>query len=199
MLATNARSVAPKIECLVDYLQEMDCAVSLISETWLKDGPELERDVLDLEDGTGYSMIYKNRLPNHRGYSTGGVAIIYRKSKINLKKYKLPGNNFEVVCGIGSPTFHTQKMIVLSVYIPPQINAAESKRCLEFIEDSFLMLKGRFHDQYIVVGGDFNRRDIDSALADFPDIKIVDTPPTCLLYTSPSPRDRQKSRMPSSA
>ena len=25
------------------------------------------------------------------------------------------------------------------------------------------------------------------------------TPPPCLLYTSPSPRDRQKSRMPSSA
>ena len=25
------------------------------------------------------------------------------------------------------------------------------------------------------------------------------TPNTCLLYTSPSPRDRQKSRMPSSA
>ena len=28
---------------------------------------------------------------------------------------------------------------------------------------------------------------------------IVDTLRTCLLYTSPSPRDRQKSRMPSSA
>ena len=28
---------------------------------------------------------------------------------------------------------------------------------------------------------------------------IVTTPKTCLLYTSPSPRDRQKSRMPSSA
>ena len=27
----------------------------------------------------------------------------------------------------------------------------------------------------------------------------LDTRPTCLLYTSPSPRDRQKSRMPSSA
>ena len=26
-----------------------------------------------------------------------------------------------------------------------------------------------------------------------------DRPKTCLLYTSPSPRDRQKSRMPSSA
>ena len=29
-------------------------------------------------------------------------------------------------------------------------------------------------------------------------LRIADTTP-CLLYTSPSPRDRQKSRMPSSA
>ena len=29
--------------------------------------------------------------------------------------------------------------------------------------------------------------------------KFVHSPTTCLLYTSPSPRDRQKSRMPSSA
>ena len=29
--------------------------------------------------------------------------------------------------------------------------------------------------------------------------KRPNTPNTCLLYTSPSPRDRQKSRMPSSA
>ena len=29
--------------------------------------------------------------------------------------------------------------------------------------------------------------------------KVVDMPNICLLYTSPSPRDRQKSRMPSSA
>ena len=31
------------------------------------------------------------------------------------------------------------------------------------------------------------------------DIPSPNTPNTCLLYTSPSPRDRQKSRMPSSA
>ena len=30
-------------------------------------------------------------------------------------------------------------------------------------------------------------------------LKQSQTHPTCLLYTSPSPRDRQKSRMPSSA
>ena len=38
-------------------------------------------------------------------------------------------------------------------------------------------------------------------LARFPHrlIDICDPAETCLLYTSPSPRDRQKSRMPSSA
>ena len=34
---------------------------------------------------------------------------------------------------------------------------------------------------------------------DFLDNKKVDVLKICLLYTSPSPRDRQKSRMPSSA
>ena len=35
---------------------------------------------------------------------------------------------------------------------------------------------------------------------DFPFSRTCpNTPNTCLLYTSPSPRDRQKSRMPSSA
>ena len=33
----------------------------------------------------------------------------------------------------------------------------------------------------------------------FNSITVPNTPNTCLLYTSPSPRDRQKSRMPSSA
>ena len=31
------------------------------------------------------------------------------------------------------------------------------------------------------------------------EFKLIDQLITCLLYTSPSPRDRQKSRMPSSA
>ena len=33
----------------------------------------------------------------------------------------------------------------------------------------------------------------------FTDVNQVEGLETCLLYTSPSPRDRQKSRMPSSA
>ena len=37
---------------------------------------------------------------------------------------------------------------------------------------------------------------INDALGQYPPLYGI---PTCLLYTSPSPRDRQKSRMPSSA
>ena len=51
-------------------------------------------------------------------------------------------------------------------------------------------LKPRIHDEsngldYVLVGDYY-----------VPDLKL---PEDCLLYTSPSPRDRQKARMPSSA
>ena len=45
----------------------------------------------------------------------------------------------------------------------------------------------------VVVQADYVQRLFDNAFIPF------DPANTCLLYTSPSPRDRQKSRMPSSA
>ena len=39
----------------------------------------------------------------------------------------------------------------------------------------------------------------DAVVAAVSRADAADLPPPCLLYTSPSPRDRQKSRMPSSA
>ena len=54
------------------------------------------------------------------------------------------------------------------------------------------------------LGVEFDHLSVDqfqALSAAFPDIELVDvgTSTICLLYTSPSPRDRQKSRMPSSA
>ena len=40
---------------------------------------------------------------------------------------------------------------------------------------------------------------VPMAEGEAPTLDQLDMPRTCLLYTSPSPRDRQKSRMPSSA
>eukprot|EP00828_Plagiopyla_frontata_P046924 TRINITY_DN8522_c0_g1_i1.p2 TRINITY_DN8522_c0_g1~~TRINITY_DN8522_c0_g1_i1.p2 ORF type:complete len:179 (+),score=24.86 TRINITY_DN8522_c0_g1_i1:174-710(+) len=44
-----------------------------------------------------------------------------------------------------------------------------------------------------------NQKCIQDALANFVQGEILEGDNSCLLYTSPSPRDRQKSRMPSSA
>ena len=85
IINTNARSISPKIECFIEYLNELNTSVAFFIETWLTDGVPLQNDILDLEEATGFSMLYKNRLPNARGYSTGGVALAFRKSSISFK------------------------------------------------------------------------------------------------------------------
>ena len=50
-------------------------------------------------------------------------------------------------------------------------------------------------DGYYIAG----HPDTPSINAVFTDVEVGDTTYTCLLYTSPSPRDRTRSRMPSSA
>ena len=64
---------------------------------------------------------------------------------------------------------------------------------------SELGVKEWYHDKLM---GDLNGKEkvrvlLAQAIFGNPDILLLDEP--CLLYTSPSPRDRQKSRMPSSA
>ena len=72
-------------------------------------------------------MLMKNRPKNARGYSTGGVAIVFKTNKIKFKELSLPGNDYEVVCGVGSLAHHTQKVVVISVYIPPQYKADQNR------------------------------------------------------------------------
>ena len=60
------------------------------------------------------------------------------------------------------------------------------------LEEAWSSWGGQVHDQWgldMQYGGQVTREDEDEH----------DKIPSCLLYTSPSPRDRQKSRMPSSA
>ena len=74
----------------MDYLEEMETSVTLLSETWLTDSNELAADLEELENSTGFNMLMKNRPMNTRGYSTGGVAIVYRSNKIKFKELTLP-------------------------------------------------------------------------------------------------------------
>ena len=49
ILNTNARSLCPKVSSLIDNLNNLECQVGIITETWLADGSDLEEDVRDLQ------------------------------------------------------------------------------------------------------------------------------------------------------
>ena len=73
----NARSLCPKINSFIDCFNETDAHLAIITETWMGDGPALAGDLDDLLQATGLAMLTKNRAPDARGVSYGGVAICY--------------------------------------------------------------------------------------------------------------------------
>ena len=57
-----------------------------------------------------------------------------------------------------------------------------------------------FYDRYFFNG--YSKKEdfyFAAVLCLYPNLNIMDASFTCLLYTSPSPRDKRQSRMPSSA
>ena len=103
IINTNARSLCPKITSLIDCFDELNAHVGVITETWLTDREGLEEDVQDLAHGTGLGMIYRNRPSNDRGFSHGGVAIIYKSGECAFTEVKMANpDNFEVLPAIGT-------------------------------------------------------------------------------------------------
>ena len=179
-LLANARLLANKFDSLVDKFRELDLHLAMVNETWLKNDRETEEAIKDIKDNEGLEIIKKNR--STRG---GGVAIIYDGKQMKLKRHSIPGNRFELVCGIGRTTEMTKKIVVFSLYIPPKQKADTTKRMMECIANCIETLKCDLNDPYFIIGGDFNRRRI-SAIEDFADIKQSSTEPTrlnsCLDY-----------------
>ena len=68
-----------------------------------------------------------------------------------------------------------------------------SRQVIDSAFEAFMIKFCCKHDVYLVTGSD-RQKTVDQLGLD-----ICYRAKSCLLYTSPSPRDRQKSRMPSSA
>ena len=83
---TNARSLCPKINSLIDTIEELDAAFALVTETWLADGTSLEDDKQDLLLGAGFSLLCRNRAPDHRGVAYRGVGLLLRMSFVVSNK-----------------------------------------------------------------------------------------------------------------
>ena len=176
---TNARSLCPKINSLIDSIEELDAALAIVTETWLADGTTLEEDKQDLLLGAGLSMICKNRRPDTRGLSYGGVAIIYKDDLVNFKELKIYNpDNYEVVAAVGSVQGITRKIATIACYMPPNLTVARARGCLDFLEQLVIEMKRRLKDPYILVAGDFNQWKLEDALQEFRDLFETDAGPT---------------------
>ena len=179
VINTNARSLCPKIESLIDCFDEMEVTLGVVTETWLADGDSLDRDIADLAKGAGLGMLCLKRKPNGRGVAHGGVAVVHNTAACTLARVDLPNpDDYEVLVTLSNLRGHSRKLLTVACYLPPNYNAQRGKGALEHVENVVLELKGRYKDPFIMVAGDFNQWPIGQALLDFPDLKEVDVGPT---------------------
>ena len=169
----NARSLNNKIESLIELFNEYELSAAILTETWFKNGRNLNNELLDLECAEDISIIARNR--SSRG---GGVAIAYNNISLNMKEYKIPGNTFEMVCAIGNTSKSQRKIAIVSIYVPPRQRVATTAKLKACLADGINKLKTSFDNPIILIGGDTNKRSLDKILEDFDDIKIIDAPAT---------------------
>ena len=154
VINTNARSLCPKIDSLIDCFEEMDATVGIVTETWLADGESLDKDVHDLAKGAGLNMICLNRPVNSRGVAHGGVAVVSNSATCSLKKLDLPNpHNYEVLATLSAVQGHSRKLVTIACYLPPGYNVGRGRGGLEHVEDVVREVKSKYKDPFIVVGG----------------------------------------------
>lgn len=157
----------------------MQCTFSFVTETWLTDGVALDLQLENLLLGHGVSSFVKNRPAGRGGFSHGGIGIFMKSSETKFSKIDFPNpDNFEVLAVRGRLQGVNRQFVLICAYIPPNYTVLRGRACLQHISDLILENKRRFPDDYYCVGGDFNQWDIADALADYPDMREVATPPT---------------------
>ena len=170
ILLINARSLGPKMYSLIDTMHEMDTSISLITETWLT--TQSNQQLTDMRDALGYECIRQDR-----GSRGGGVAIIYKTGDLHMQQIKT-GTKNEIVAALGRRTGQRRKTVAIAAYLPPNLDAEKSDEVLQEIVNLIGTFKRRYNAPYFIIGGDFNKRNIKKELKVYPDLTLVDTPPT---------------------
>lgn len=172
LINTNARSLCPKINSLIDCMEELDASAAVVTETWLADGQHLNDDSQDLFLGAGLSMICRNRPRNPAtGVAHGGVAIIYKEEDVKYKEISFPNpESFEILVAAGSIQGHIRQILTIACYMPPNYTVDRANKCLDYVYDVIIEFKRRYKNPYITVCGDFNQWEIEKALEEFRDL-----------------------------
>ena len=161
---------------------ELDLQFAIITESWLKDGSTLDRDIIDLEHGTQLKIIYKNR-PVRAARARqvgGGVSIIYNKNLCSLRERRIASRKFELVVATGKINGLNRSVAIFAVYIQPRMKVDELEALRELIADTIIQMKANPHgdDPIFFIGGDLNHRDLGPAFDNLIDITRVNYDPT---------------------
>ena len=104
----------------------------------------------------------------------GGVALFFYSNLCSFTKFHLNSlkgpevRDFEILACKGRMRGVKREIVVFSCYLPPGIGGTELARIQEALTDAISEAKLKANSPWMIIGGDFN---------------------SCLLYTSPSPRD----------
>ena len=162
------------------FFEEHAIDFAVITESWLTDGQMLDRDVIDLEHGTGMRIIYKNRPKKTRTARAvgGGVSIIFSKSSCSFRERKIAGSKFEVVAAVGKKAGLNRQIVIFAFYLPPKMTVADLEELRQLLADQVLQLKKSYNDPLFFMGGDINRKDVAPAFENFDDITQMNYEPT---------------------
>ena len=182
IILTSARSLLPKLNSLLGYINELDAAITLITETWLKINVKSKNLEINLNEGHGLGIINKPRPQKSDGKTIngGGVAIIFDRSKISLKPYPVKMRQaHKIVAATGKMPGVKRKIAVICAYPPPKSLARSYNSAFRTITGTIQSLKKNLNEQVIILGGDFNNFKIRPHVESFEDVKVIDSGPTC--------------------
>ena len=167
---TNARSIVEKIESLSTLFEENSLHLALLTETWLTQKACSVRRMNDLTEGKNISFIRRDR-----GARGEGVAIAFNPTRIRMKKYNINNSDrkSEIICAVGTCSLTARKVAAISVYLSPSIRASELTVAMETCVETISKLKTDFREPLVMVGDDFNGKDISALLSAHCDLVAI--------------------------
>ena len=82
------------------------------------------------------------------------------------------------MCATGKIGKIGRRFVVFAVYVPPDIKAARFEALGEALAAEITVVKAAIKDPVVIVGGDFNHRDIVGAIGLAEPVTLVPTGPT---------------------
>ena len=179
-LLANARSLTPKINSLLDAFGSLQLHCAAITETWFRGGRKINESIMDIEGATGIRIIHKSRDGRRSGNRGGGVAFAFNTNTCNFKRKALMprAGKFEILGVVGNVGKIPRRVVSFVVYIPPNTKAADLSEIREALAEEIAAAKISYKRPLIMVGGDFNPRDISSCLGDTEPLEPILTGPT---------------------